>query len=167
MPYIDDDGFILYESRAICRYIALKYADQGTKLIPTDLKGIALFEQAASIELSNFSDLVERAVHENYFKPTFYDQTADPVVFEGLIQKLDVKLDAYEKILGKQRYLAGDEVTLADLFHIPYGVLLAPAGSDILDRKPNVARQVTSRWFKDITSRPSWIAIQAEVKSTA
>lgn len=52
----DDDGFVLYESRAICRYLAEKYADQGTpNLIPTELKAKALFEQAASIEYANFN----------------------------------------------------------------------------------------------------------------
>jgi len=51
----DDDGFILYESRAICRYIAKKYASQGTpNLVPSDPKAEAIFEQAVSIEGSNF-----------------------------------------------------------------------------------------------------------------
>ncbi|RXW15180.1 hypothetical protein EST38_g10682 [Candolleomyces aberdarensis] len=36
-PYIiDDHGFVLYESRAIARYIEEKYTGQGTALIPTD-----------------------------------------------------------------------------------------------------------------------------------
>lgn len=65
----DDDGFILYESRAICYYIASKYADQGTPLIPTDLKGIALFHQAASIEAFNFNTHAESAIAEMVYKP--------------------------------------------------------------------------------------------------
>ena len=50
----DDDGFVLYESRAISRYIAEKYDSQGALLIPKDAKDKALFEQAASIESANF-----------------------------------------------------------------------------------------------------------------
>jgi hypothetical protein len=40
-------GFILFESRAIAKYIAAKYAGQGTPLLPaeSDLKAYALFEQ--------------------------------------------------------------------------------------------------------------------------
>jgi glutathione S-transferase len=65
----DDDGFILYESRAITRYLATKYADQGTKLIPTGVKECALYEQAASTEVSNFDPAASGITYEKIFKP--------------------------------------------------------------------------------------------------
>ncbi|KAG6877618.1 hypothetical protein C0993_005622 [Termitomyces sp. T159_Od127] len=161
IPYIDDNGFTLYESRAICRYIATKYADQGTKLIPTDLEKYALFEQAASNEQSNFDPSASAAVFENVFKK-YHGLTPDPAAFEAHIKKLDAKLEVYDKILSKQKYVAGDELTLADLFHIPYGAMLAVAGSNIMETKPNVAR-----WFKEITSRKSWVSVVSGVTSSA
>jgi glutathione S-transferase len=87
-------------------------------------------------------------------------------------------LDAFDVILGKQRYLAGDvgiliislftryflifflgqKFTLADLFAIPYGSMLTLADVDILEdvKRPNVAR-----WWKEITARPTWQAVKA------
>lgn len=103
----DDDGFILYESRAIGHYIAKKYADQGTNLAPTDLKAFGLFQQACSIEVANFDDYASKAVFEIVIKP-YKGLTPDRAVFEKAITTLDTKLDVYEKILSKQKYLAGD-----------------------------------------------------------
>jgi len=162
VPYIDDDGFVLYESRAICRYIADKYANQGPALVPTDVKGKALFEQAASIEYSNFDPFCSKAVAEMVFKP-MRGQASDKAVFDALIAGLSAKLDAYEVILGKQKYLAGNEITLADLFHLPYGILLEKAGSDLMTTKgPNV-----TRWFNELCARPSWIRVIEGVKSVS
>ncbi|EIM86362.1 glutathione S-transferase-like protein [Stereum hirsutum FP-91666 SS1] len=158
VPYIDDDGFILYESRAICRYIAVKYAAQGPQppLLPptTDLAKYAKFEQAVSIEMQNFDPSAAKLVFEKVFKP-FFGGTPDDAVAAELLKTLDAKLDAYETILSKQKYLAGDDYTLADLYHLPYGYMLAAAGSDTMSRRPNVGR-----WWKDITSRPGWLAVQ-------
>lgn len=71
VPYIIDGDFVLYESRAICRYIALKYADQGTPLIPspTDLEKYALFEQAAHTELGSFDPHASRIGNERIINP--------------------------------------------------------------------------------------------------
>ncbi|KAG6917724.1 hypothetical protein DXG01_001375 [Tephrocybe rancida] len=156
IPYIDDDGFILYESRAICRYLDDKYPTNGPKLIPTDPKKKALFEQAASVELNNFDPYAHDAVAEVVFKP-YLGQTPDQEVFKKHIANLEKNLAAYEKILSKQKYVAGDEFTLADLFHLPYGYLVAAAGSQALYDKsrPNVVR-----WWTDITSRDSWVAVK-------
>ena len=65
---------IVYEARAITRYIATKYAAQGTKLLPDPstpegLKALAKFEQAASIEQSHFDPPAFGAIFEHVFKP--------------------------------------------------------------------------------------------------
>ncbi|KAJ7198281.1 glutathione S-transferase [Mycena pura] len=161
VPYIDDDGFVLYESRAIARYIEEKYPNQGTRLVPADAKGKALFEQAASVEFSNFEPFASGAVAEKVFKP-MRGLTTDQARFDALVEQLSAKLDGYEVILGKQKYLAGNEVTLADLYHLPYGSMLARAGCDLMTTKgPNV-----TRWFNELCSRPSWVAVKDGVKST-
>ncbi|KAF8972323.1 thioredoxin-like protein [Flammula alnicola] len=161
IPLLDDNGFLLYESRAIGRYIAEKYADQGPSLIPMELKAKALFEQAASSELANFDVLASRAVYEVVGKKR-QGFTPDLDLFNDLVAKLLVKLDAYEVILSKQKYLAGDDITLVDLFHLPFGSSLAAFRSDIFETKPNV-----SRWFKEVSSRPSWQAVRDGARSTA
>jgi len=161
VPYIEEeDGFQLFESRAIGRYIALKYAGQGNKVLPdpADLRAMAKVEQAASIELSNFDPFASQIAFEMVFKKTKGLGEADPVRVESLTKQLLAKLDAYEVILSKQKYLAGDEVTIADLFHLTYGSMLSPLGINALEdatKRPNLAR-----WWKDITSRPSWQAVK-------
>ncbi|KAF8881353.1 glutathione S-transferase [Infundibulicybe gibba] len=163
VPSIDDDGFILYESRAICRYIAIKYAGQGTPLIPStsDIKAIALFEQAASVEAFTFTPEAV-AIGTEVLGKRYQGLTPDQAKVDEHIALLSGKLEVYDQILGKQKYLAGDEVTLVDLFHLNIGGALANCGTDVMTQRPNVAR-----WYNDLTSREAWQALNDGVTSRA
>ncbi|KDR68498.1 hypothetical protein GALMADRAFT_129216 [Galerina marginata CBS 339.88] len=161
IPLLDDDGFLLYESRAIGRYIAEKYKNQGPALIPVDLKAKAIFEQAASSELANF-DFYASQVYTEIVKKKRQGLETDNSFVTKLLSELSVKLDAYDAILSKQRFLVGDDVTLVDLFHLPFGVGLALTGSGIIESKPHV-----NRWFRELAARPSWRVVKDGVKSTA
>ena len=57
VPYLKDGDFVLYESRAIGRHVASKYAAQGTPLLPdpANFEKTALVEQAISVEQSHFN----------------------------------------------------------------------------------------------------------------
>jgi glutathione S-transferase len=70
LHYQDDDGVIIFESRAISRYIEAKYASKGPRLaLPPsgDLATYARFEQACSIEQANFETLAAAAAAELIF----------------------------------------------------------------------------------------------------
>lgn len=161
----EDDGFTLFESRAISRYIVEKYATQGTQnLLPSkdaSLKEKALFEQAASIELSSFEPHALDVILEKFFAQ-YVDSniltcavalTSTPFVCAAvrtpdedritkLLTTITSKLTVYDKILGNQQYLAGEHVTLADLWHLPLGFMLEKAGYNVMsdEGRPNVAR---------------------------
>jgi len=88
----------------------------------------------------------------------------DEALYEEALTKLESALDIYEGLLRKQKYLAGDvrvdpiqhifvssnfhqEITLADLFHIPLGCTIESVAPDTLKKRPHVAKYVCiSSW---------------------
>nr|GAT55047.1 predicted protein [Mycena chlorophos] len=159
----DEDGFLLYETRAICRYIAEKYPHQGPLLIPSpqaSLRERALFEQAASVEFADFHNAAG-LVFAATVKAELHGLQIDcKAVEDGMATLIEV-LEAYEQILSRQKYAAGNELTIVDFFHLVpmYALVMKGLVGDAMtcDARPNVAR-----WWKAISSRPEWIRLRDE-----
>jgi glutathione S-transferase len=145
VPAIDDDGFGLYESRAVCRYINEKVSG---KLIPADIKARALMEQWASIETSNFTPHAMKFVYHDVFK-----RPQEPAVLEAAAKGLETALGVMEATLSKGPFLAGSQFTLADVFFMPYFeyAMMTPAKA-IIAKYPHV-----STWWTQTSERPTWL----------
>ncbi|KAH9926287.1 glutathione transferase [Epithele typhae] len=148
------DDFVLFECRAIARYAAILYGgvEKGLVPDPADARAVARFEQAASVEVTDFMPSARTLLLENVVKP-IRGLERDPKKVAECETLLQAKLDGYEAMLSKSKYLAGHHLTIVDLFHVGYGAPLKMQGYDYLEspRWPNVAR-----WWKDISSRQSW-----------
>lgn len=125
VPVLDDDGFVLWESRAIMQYLAEK--TPGQSLLPTDPQARAnvnrwLFWCAAHMAPANTI-----LVFENFVKGITGRGPADPAEVargEALFAQHARVLDAH---LAGRTWVAEDQVTLAD-FSLAAGFALAGPG---------------------------------------
>jgi glutathione S-transferase len=149
LPAIDDDGFVLYESRAIIRYLDAKL--EGTSLTPADMKARALMEQWISVEASNFTPVAMKIIYQRLFNPMF-GQPTDEAIVTAARSDLRKVIAIMETQLGKTAYLTGDQPTLADIGYLPYiEYLFAVNSGDVITDSPNV-----SRWWTAMSTRPAW-----------
>jgi glutathione S-transferase len=144
VPSLDDDGFTMYESRAMARYIDGK---AGGVLTPRDLQARARMEQWISIETSNFAPHAMKFIYHAIFKR---EQT--PEVLKAAGAALDTAFGVLERALSDQPFLAGDSFSLAEICFAPYLEYLAvsPAANKLAEH-PRVAA-----WWSTISDRPAW-----------
>ncbi|WP_224369854.1 glutathione S-transferase family protein [Hyalangium versicolor] len=131
VPVLDDDGFLLWESRAIMQYLAEK--TPGQTLFPADARGRAdvnrwLFWCGAHMAPANTV-----LVFENFVKPLTGRGPADPAEVargEALIAKHAPVLDAH---LAGRTWVSQDRLTLADYSLAASFALAGPARLPIRD----------------------------------
>jgi len=145
----DSDGFKLYESRAICRYIDA--TQPGPKLTPADPKGQALMEQWISVETSNFTPYAMKIIYQKLFNPMRGLPLDQKAVDEGKAG-LDKALPIMDKQLASTAFLVGDTFTLADVMFMPYIQYLF----DCESAEQVIRSERVHAWWKKISDRPSW-----------
>jgi glutathione S-transferase len=151
IPVLEDDGFELYESRAIMRYLDDKFA--GPRLTPQGLHARARMEQWISVEHSYLSPACWPIMYQKLLLPLFGGQPDQDTVERSKCD-ISVVLDAMERALAQQTHLAADEFSLADLTCMPCVELLFTTGEqDIVEARPGVAA-----WWQRVAARPSWPA---------
>ncbi|XP_031493897.1 glutathione S-transferase F10-like [Nymphaea colorata] len=148
----EEEGFRLFESRAIIRYYATKHADQGTELLGSTLKEQALVNQWLEVEAHNYNEPLFAIVLQLLVFPSMGLPT-DPAVVKANEARLSQVLDVYDQHLAKNKYLAGQFFSMADLSHLPGTQhLVTTLGMSHLVKE----RQHVNAWWEDISSRPAW-----------
>lgn len=137
------DGLALFESRAIMRYAA-----EGTALVPAEVMARAVMEQWISVEYSYFSP----AFLPIYLMRVVKKLPLDEAAVGAHRAALEPTLDLMEARLAKAEHLAGAAYSLADLTFACYFEVFEAAGlRDLLDVRPALAA-----WWARCAARPAW-----------
>jgi glutathione S-transferase len=149
VPLLDDDGYQLYESRAIIRYLDEKLP--GTRLQPTDLRERASMEQWISVEYSYFSPNAMKVVFELVFNK-MSGKAPDMDKVKAGAEAASQALDVAEKALSKQDYFGNKTFSLADISWMPYvQYLFAAEHGHLITSRPGM-----KAWWERVSTRPSW-----------
>ncbi|KAL2069624.1 hypothetical protein VTL71DRAFT_14303 [Oculimacula yallundae] len=152
------DGFTLYESRTISKYVAKKYS---IPLLPpdSDAEATALLDQAQSVETIYFAEPAGKLTFEKHVKKMMGLPVDEKVVADTL-KSLEAFFDVAEELLTKREYMAGDSFSLVDIYYVPIIRRLFAIGyGDVI-----TSRQAVSRWWERCMNRP---AIQKMLEADA
>jgi glutathione S-transferase len=144
VPALEDDGFEMFESRAMARYIDGKF---GGALTPQDARARALMEEWISIETSNFPPHAMKFIYHFVFKR---EQAPDILKTAG--EKVDLALRTLDGRLAQSPFLAGNAISLADVCFAPYLEYLAP--TPVASKIAEHAH--VARWWSAVSERPAW-----------
>lgn len=144
-----DDGWVLYESRAIIRY--LDTALPGPKLTPASSRDAARMEQWMSVETSNFTPHAMKIIYQTVFARWRGTEPNLALVEEGRAA-LGRTLDVMDRALADSEWLATDQYTLADICYLPYLEYLEVGGEGALI----ASRANVGRWWTAARRRPAW-----------
>ena len=150
VPAFEHDGFSLYESIAIARYIDRVFP--GPALQPADPRQAARMDQIiAVIDSYAYGSIVGKLVWQRLVVPMQGGQ-GDEGVVQGAMDMVRLCLSEFERLKGSQPFLAGPSVTLADCFLAPiFGYLtMTPDADGLLSGAPGLRQ-----WWQTMSERPS------------
>jgi glutathione S-transferase len=150
VPAFEHDGFSLYETGAISRYIDRVFP--GPALQPDDPKRAARMDQIiAVIDSYAYGSIVGKVVWQRLVVPMQGGQ-ADEATIQNSLDTVRLSLAEFERLKGSNAFLAGPEISLADCFLAPiFAYLTMTPDAEALLRPVPGLRQ----WWAAISERPS------------
>jgi glutathione S-transferase len=111
IPSIEIDGFMLFESNAINRYLARK---SMSSIFPLDEKSQATMDAWMDYVSIHMAQAVNRVMFNRLMAPIVGEKVDQESLKVGL-KFLEKYFPVIEKQLSKNKFLAGNEFTLADI----------------------------------------------------
>ncbi|HWE99860.1 MAG TPA: glutathione S-transferase family protein [Caulobacteraceae bacterium] len=118
VPAIEHDGFGLYETSAIVRYIDRAF--DGPALTPADARSAARMDQAMSVsDWYLFQGVGNVIGFQRVVRPILMGQPADEAACAAAMPQARIVVAALEAMLADGPYFAGESISLADLMIAP------------------------------------------------
>jgi glutathione S-transferase len=138
VPAFEHDGFALYETQAILRYI-----DEGfpvAPLQPTDLHQFARMSQIMGIVDAYAWPAIAGGILVNRVLAPRLGLPVDEAAVAAALPRACLCLSEIARLMGEQPFLAGERVSLADLMVIPllYYFSRLPEGEAAIAEHPNL-----------------------------
>jgi glutathione S-transferase len=149
VPVLDDDGFVLYESRAIIRYLDARLS--GPSLVPAVPHEAARMNQWLSVDQSYVAPHTRTLAIERILKK--HQGIAPNAEAIDMAEKaLRHALVVFDRALDGNDYLAGRTFSLADISLLPYLASLPSIGAE------HLTRDLThlAAWSRTVRERASW-----------
>lgn len=154
VPIMRHGDFHLIETSAICRYIDASFG--GPRLVPAEARPAARMETWISAVNGYLYDDLIRNYAIQYIFPAMRGQPPNRPVIDATLPKMERDLAILDRAYGESEWLAGDALSLADLFIAPivHSASLCPEGAAALERCRNLARA-----FDSVARRDSYIKV--------
>jgi glutathione S-transferase len=142
VPVIDDDGFVLWESNAIVRYLGAMYGD--ARFFPTDIRARALIERW--MDWANLQFYAAMGPAFRQLVRTEADKR-DPHLIAESLAKAEKFAEILDRQLSGRDFVGGDHFSAADicLGVIAHRWLGLPTEKAVL---PNL-----ERWYRAVSER--------------
>ncbi len=153
VPAFEHDGFVIYETQAITRYI--DQAFKGPSLTPGDARKAARMNQIIGVIDSYANDaLIGKLVVQRLVVPMAGGKP-DETIIAGCLHNVRLSLAQIEKLAEGGTWMAGEALSLADIHFAPIAayVKMTPEGSDLL-----APHEWLRGWWERMEKRPSMAA---------
>ncbi|RON63590.1 glutathione S-transferase family protein [Pseudomonas fluorescens] len=146
VPVIEDDGFVLWESNAIVRYLLAKHAPSST-WYSADPQARAIADKWMDWTTSSFA---------GPFRTVFWGVLRTPVdkqdwsAINAAIKECTELLNMADQALASQPYLSGSEIGMGD---IPLGSFIYAWFEMPIERAPQAHLQA---WYERLKQRPAY-----------
>jgi glutathione S-transferase len=147
VPTLDHDGFVLWESGAILKYLAAQRPGRG--LAPSDPREQALLDQWLLWFTAHVEPALNQILQERRIKPFMGQPGNDPTLLGEAERALDRFLPILDRQLADKEYILG-KLGVVD-FTAAAMLDMAPALQLDLGRYLNL-----TAWLTRMQSRPYW-----------
>ncbi len=158
VPAFSHDGFDLYEVTAILQYVDAVFP--GASLQPEDAKARARMHQVMGIiDSYAYPAFITHVFIPRVVAPMLGGET-DEAAIKAALPAAEKSVNALEKLIGSNKFVAGNALSLGDLHLVPIYDYFSqtPEGESILANAPGLRR-----WWEGIKERKSVIKTRPQL----